>query len=246
MQRVVSCYYRHPLLGPVRVRVVASSKALRARWIGRELQVTIPKYTSPEFFNDFLKDATPKLLAARPEPRFPLGLIIDCGKCDFEICEGHAAQPRDVLPNVKANEHLRGKVYNYRVFLRPGLAEQYTPELETAINKALIELAILATEQFVVPRAKELAAQLGLSPKGWDVQHHRTRYGCCAADGYITLGARLIFMPDELRDYIICHELAHLSEMNHSPRFHAICNNYCGGREAELVAKLRALKLPVF
>ena len=54
-----------------------------------------------------------------------------------------------------------------------------------------------------------------------------------------------MLLPAELRDYVICHELAHLSEMNHSPEFHRILNGYLGGREAELVAALKAYKWPV-
>lgn len=55
----------------------------------------------------------------------------------------------------------------------------------------------------------------------------------------------LVFLPQELRDYIICHELAHLSEMNHSPRFHALLDSYLDGREAMLAARLRAYSWPV-
>ena len=54
-----------------------------------------------------------------------------------------------------------------------------------------------------------------------------------------------MFLPQELRDYIVLHEIAHLSEMNHSPRFHAVLDGYLGGREAILVNRLKTYSWPV-
>lgn len=47
----------------------------------------------------------------------------------------------------------------------------------------------------------------------------RTRWGSCHANGRIHLNWRLVQMPIELLDYVVAHEVAHLMEMNHSPRF---------------------------
>jgi len=50
----------------------------------------------------------------------------------------------------------------------------------------------------------------------------RTRWGSCHASGRVLLNWRLIQMPARLIDYVVVHELAHLQEMNHSPRFWAV------------------------
>ena len=47
----------------------------------------------------------------------------------------------------------------------------------------------------------------------------RTRWGSCHPAGRVLLNWRLIQMPLRLVDYVVVHELAHLREMNHSPRF---------------------------
>lgn len=50
----------------------------------------------------------------------------------------------------------------------------------------------------------------------------RTRWGSCHVGGRVLLNWRLIQMPARLIDYVVVHELAHLREMNHSPRFWAV------------------------
>jgi len=50
----------------------------------------------------------------------------------------------------------------------------------------------------------------------------RTRWGSCSVDGKIRLNWRLMHFPLPLIDYVVAHEVAHLREMNHSPRFWAI------------------------
>lgn len=83
-------------------------------------------------------------------------------------------------------------------------------------------------------RTWELAAVTGVGVTQVTVRNQRSRWGSCSAGGAISLNWRLVQAPESVRDYIIYHELMHLKEMNHSPRFWARVEEVCPGwREAE-------------
>lgn len=63
--------------------------------------------------------------------------------------------------------------------------------------------------------------KLGRAPCRWSLSSARTRWGSCNPDGSIRLNWRLMHFSVEVIDYVIAHELTHLIEMNHGPRFWA-------------------------
>ena len=52
-----------------------------------------------------------------------------------------------------------------------------------------------------------------------DVKHTTSRWGSCSSSRKISFATKLLLQPQPVIDYVIVHELAHLKEMNHSPRF---------------------------
>jgi predicted metal-dependent hydrolase len=70
-------------------------------------------------------------------------------------------------------------------------------------------------------RLPHYAEKLGASYHSFALSSAKTQWGSCTSQRKIRLNWRLIHFPLTLIDYVIAHELAHLREMNHSPRFWA-------------------------
>ena len=68
-------------------------------------------------------------------------------------------------------------------------------------------------------RLDHFAPQLGVRWQKLSLSSADTRWGSASADGSIRLNWRLIHFRLPMIDYVVVHELAHLREMNHSPRF---------------------------
>jgi predicted metal-dependent hydrolase len=71
-------------------------------------------------------------------------------------------------------------------------------------------------------RLEILAARLGVKTPPLYLSNARSRWGSCNSRGEIRLNWRLIQAPPHIINYVICHELAHLKEMNHSAKFWAV------------------------
>jgi len=66
------------------------------------------------------------------------------------------------------------------------------------------------------------ARRLALKPKRIAVRDQSSRWGSCSTTGVLSFSWRLILAPERILDYVAAHEVAHLREMNHGPRFWAL------------------------
>lgn len=67
-------------------------------------------------------------------------------------------------------------------------------------------------------------AHIGVPYPDIIVRAMSTRWGSCSPNGRITLNVKLVKVPKSYIDYVIFHELCHLAEPNHTPRFHRLLN----------------------
>ena len=67
-----------------------------------------------------------------------------------------------------------------------------------------------------------LAAKLGVPTPPLTLSNAKSRWGSCNSRGEVRLNWRLLQAPPPIINYVICHELAHLKQMNHSAKFWAV------------------------
>jgi predicted metal-dependent hydrolase len=129
-----------------------------------------------------------------------------------------------------------------RLTLHVGLQHTAGPEqIRDAVQSWLQRQARRVFQE----RVTHFAAQLRVSCTRLSLSSAQTRWGSASADGSIRLNWRLIHFALPTIDYVVTHELAHLREMNHSPRFWDVVRSVLPEYEQARGA-LRDDVLPVF
>ncbi len=104
------------------------------------------------------------------------------------------------------------------------LAEDISASL---LKRAVRTWFIQEAQSFLSRRLASLSSQSGIHYRAFSLSNAKTRWGSCNAKGEIRLSWRLMFLRKELIDYVIMHELAHILELNHGPRFYAHLRRLC-------------------
>ncbi len=73
----------------------------------------------------------------------------------------------------------------------------------------------------LVAACDAFSSELGRPYSRITLRDTRSRWGSCSAQGALMFSWRLILAPPDILDYVAAHEVAHLAEMNHGPRFWA-------------------------
>ncbi len=84
----------------------------------------------------------------------------------------------------------------------------------------------------IAGQAREKAERLGRRCGRITVRDQRSRWGSCSQDGTRKFSWRLILAPDDVLDYVVAHEVAHLAEMNHGDRFWRHVGRLCVDADA--------------
>ncbi len=90
-------------------------------------------------------------------------------------------------------------------------------------------------------RLNELAIEHGFNYNKISLRNQKSRWGSCSAQNNISLNQNLFFLPDQLRDYVLVHELAHTRAKNHGAAFWSILFQIYGELETrEMRQELKA------
>lgn len=104
------------------------------------------------------------------------------------------------------------------------------------IKEAGIKIYRMLAKNYLPKRTMEFASIMNLIPSAIKVNGAKKRWGSCSSKKSINFSWRLMMASDEVIDYVIVHELAHLAEMNHGPRFWAIVKKYMPNYELHRIS----------
>jgi len=104
------------------------------------------------------------------------------------------------------------------LYMPPGLSPEQIKPICVKLYKMLAKVHISNRVVF-------FATQMEVSPSAVKINSAKTRWGSCSSQKSLNFSWRLIMADDDIIDYVVVHELAHIKEMNHSAQFWAIVKN---------------------
>ena len=99
--------------------------------------------------------------------------------------------------------------------------------MDEAERAAEVERLRAEAKAWLPGRLRELADRYGFTVGKVFIKHNKSNWGSCSVRGNINLNLNLMRIPEDLRDYVMLHELAHLRHANHGPQFHALLDALC-------------------
>ena len=127
-------------------------------------------------------------------------------------------------------------------FQCPNNTDYSRAAVQAFFQKNIANVLKLTAKQYLPERLAQLAEKIGKNYHSCSVSYGKQRLGRCDSHGDILLSYRLMMLPVHLCDYVMLHELTHLTEMNHSPRFYALLDHYCDGCHRQLKQELASFR----
>ena len=179
---------------------------------GQTLKVYAPQFMHLRDIDEIVRKRIDEMLAKQAE-------------LDAKLSENNAAHP----VSDGSALHFGGKTYTLKLIpsSETGLSFENEicylklpqPEDERAVRETLRRGFVDLALKTIPARLRYWAPRLGVTYGRVTLRDQKTRWGSCSAKHNLNFNWRLILAPPEVLDYVVIHELCHLVEFNHSPRF---------------------------
>ncbi|MBS0202057.1 MAG: M48 family metallopeptidase [Planctomycetes bacterium] len=98
---------------------------------------------------------------------------------------------------------------------------------DTELCEAALQRWVMRqAHDILIPWLGQISREIGIPFTKTAIRKQKSRWGSCSRIGTISLNSKLLFIEPDLVRYILIHELCHIREMNHSPRFWKLVSNY--------------------
>lgn len=231
--------YRHPSLGYLTVVLSHSYRRVTGRWTKGMARVSMPPVGEDEM-RRLVDNMAPRLLARRPAtPDFSPDRVIEAPGMRISFAVS-GAPVMTAKADFRRSDSLIECIITYGGAIDLSLGHH-----QKFLSRFVLSACGRMWPHIILPRAEAIARDLCGRKLEWRMGTGTRTLGSCSSRGVITLSQALVLMPQELRDYVIKHELAHLVEFNHQAGFHALLNRYCDGREQEYEKMLKNFSWPI-
>lgn len=181
-------------------------------WKWWELLVKVPKKVSQKIILDFLEKhktwiSEKQNLFEENSQKFEIWEKFLFFWEEFDLCELEAKNDKNVL------------IFDSKKFF----TNTKNPEI---LRELFIKFYKKEAKKYISKKISEICELLNLSFNKLKITSASSRWGSCNSKKNISFSFRLILAPKKSIDYVIVHELAHLSEMNHSKAFWDLVHDY--------------------
>lgn len=201
--------------------IVTSARAkrltLRIEAGGKGVRATIPPKTSEEEVLNFverykgwIENRISRLPPPQEAPMLRAGAAIPILGFPYEIIHQEGRGNVTIIQNDSGKG---GKIIIY------GDSRHLPRHISEALKKQAARI--------IGPLVEKHSQTVGRKPVSIRYKDTRSRWGSCSADGHLSFSWRIVMAPLGVIDYLVAHETSHLIEMNHGPKFWALCEKLC-------------------
>ncbi|MCL1791480.1 MAG: M48 family metallopeptidase [Peptococcaceae bacterium] len=133
----------------------------------------------------------------------------------FTLAYGSSVMVRGREYSLTAKEGTQAGFDGTCFYLPPGLSSD-------ELKRGVVRIYRIMAKNLLTDRADHYAKITGLIPAAVKISNAKTRWGSCSAKNSVNFSWRLVMAEDDVIDYVVVHELAHIREHNHSDRFWAV------------------------
>ncbi|KXK55439.1 MAG: hypothetical protein UZ07_CHB004002063 [Chlorobi bacterium OLB7] len=129
----------------------------------------------------------------------------------------------------------RGIGKNPHIFIEEGQLHLYLPaDHDQTIRETLRQWLRADAADALTNDVRREAERMGLRYGRVTIRDQKTKWGSCSKKGNLSFNWRLILFPEQVRRYIVIHELCHLRQFDHSPKFWALVERFDPNYQASI------------
>lgn len=126
---------------------------------------------------------------------------------------------------LKVNASDKSKVDDQKIVLPSRKVEKL------GLKDVLEEFYRGEARNFIEEKVAQYTNKLGVQYDTLRIKNQKTLWGSCSSRNNLNFNWRLIMAPPDKAEYVIIHEICHLREPNHSPKFWQLLSEYCNNHE---------------